>query len=93
MNANLLTYEMAAAVERERMVERARPSQAEMVAEAGRDGGRTARVRMTVGALAQRVGRPRSRGAAPAAEYLHHLQMTKIDRARDALEATRVARS
>jgi hypothetical protein len=91
MHANLMTYDMAAAVERERMVERARPGRTEMVAEAGHDGGPTARVRTTVSALARRLGRPRSRGAAPAAAYLHHLEMTKIDHAREAIAASRVA--
>jgi hypothetical protein len=74
MNTAMLAYEMAATVERERMAMIADLNRMQLVARAGHDGGLTARVRMIGGALVRRLGRPQSRGSAPAADRTQGLE-------------------
>lgn len=91
MNTHLLVLEMAATVERERMVEIARLSREDRLAQAGQMIGQQARTRNIVSAFLQRMGRPLFRGSAPAGGDLRK-SLVAIDRVRPATESLSTAR-
>lgn len=91
MMTQLLVTEMAATVERERMVEFARLRQDDRLARAGQKIGQQARARKVIGAFLQRMGRNPGNGAAPAGGNLRNSHTT-IDRARPATESLSIPR-
>jgi hypothetical protein len=88
----LLVSEMAATVERERMVEIARRGRIDEMARAGLVVGQQERARNVVSAFLQRMGRPRNRGSAPAGGDLPRLDQGAIDRMRPAASSLTTAR-
>jgi hypothetical protein len=90
MIAHMYVSEMAATVERERMVDFARRGRVDQMARAGQMIGQQGRTRKMLSAFLQRMGRPLDRGSAPAGGDLRNSPVTN-DPVRPATESLSTA--